>query len=448
MYEYQQSQRPQPQPSTNTRMNNKYNTNLSSHPYYSSPTYDEIPPSIMQFGRDDLDFLNAPPTSASGSVASSIHPKNTAQTTEPSSTGAAAIPTSSPSYFATNFPDFQEQDSITQKLNQYRELEQSINGTLANIKENSPSTPPSFPNNNVQSNFDFYKAQPQYNQGGIGGGGGHPLTPPLSFDHHYDRQPKDPIQSPSQTEEYSKLQRDFASLLEQHQKLLISKEEIENRLKEKISLLSQKISNLERSNSTYGGGTSSISSSASSDWLREKEQYERRIKVMQRQYDAKISDLVHQFEREKGASLGILRERMRAEVGLLIPRIKESCKRHYQRISKESIDGLSFRLKNQYESLIAKIRSQNRAELRLRDDEWRCRLKDERDQIIRQAEAKWNDKLNRLRMQKFSTGSYGNYSNSNNIYSNNNNNHRTSSTNSRHPLESLSGNYFDQNSFF
>ena len=165
---------------------------------------------------------------------------------------------------------------------------------------------------------------------------------------------------------------------------------------------------------------------------------------MQRQYDAKISDLVHQFEREKGAALGILRERMRAEVGLLIPRIKESCKRHYQRISKESIDGLSFRLKNQYETLISKIRSQNHTELRLRDDEWRCRLKDQRDQIIKEANDKLNDKFGKF------GGKQNNFIDNNQYYINNKNISSLSSSDPhrRLPLESISGNYFDENSFF
>ncbi len=121
--------------------------------------------------------------------------------------------------------------------------------------------------------------------------------------------------------------------------------------------------------------------------------YEQRLSQMQRENDAKISALVGQFEREKGAALQILKSKIKAQVNLLIPRIKERCQSVYVRKLNTVKDELAAQFRDQYEGIIRKMQDERLLERRLWHRQLRERLEEERREVAFALRAKYEMKI-------------------------------------------------------
>lgn len=125
----------------------------------------------------------------------------------------------------------------------------------------------------------------------------------------------------------------------------------------------------------------------------DRETYERRIQTLRRDYDGKIADLVKQFEREKAATLEILKSKVKAEVSLLLPRLCEQ----FQRAYKEKVNSLKINLtghlRDQFEGRLRRLREEHAVERRVWQRQAREQIEKERTEITQKLKAKYEMKI-------------------------------------------------------
>lgn len=126
-------------------------------------------------------------------------------------------------------------------------------------------------------------------------------------------------------------------------------------------------------------------------------EYDGRIEEMQREYDAKTANLVRHFEKEKASALEILKTKVRAEISLLIPRMKEQCKQAYVDKVRSVRDELSLQLRSEYEAKLRRVREEHALERRLWQRQTRELVEKERIETVQKLKAKYELKLMDIR---------------------------------------------------
>ena len=122
-------------------------------------------------------------------------------------------------------------------------------------------------------------------------------------------------------------------------------------------------------------------------------EYERRLIEIQRDNDNKIGNLVRHFEKEKSSALEILKTKIRAEVSLLIPRIKEQCARIYSEKLGRVREALAQRFREQYEGQLHRMRDDHAVERRLWQRQLRDQIERERAEIAQKLRAKYEMRM-------------------------------------------------------
>jgi hypothetical protein len=203
------------------------------------------------------------------------------------------------------------------------------------------------------------------------------------------------------------LQKDLDEMLYQHQQVIKLKNEVENglqmeldvakkdlrrerdqresereKLQRNIRDLKERIRDLERRPS---GRTRTVSFADGDDRC----DYQRRLVELQRENDAKISNLVRHFEKEKSAAIEILKTKIKAEISLLIPRIKEQCQRAYVGKIQDLRDSLSSQYRNQYEETVRRLKEEHVLERRVWQRQTRDQLEYCKSEIIQKLRAKY-----------------------------------------------------------
>lgn len=121
--------------------------------------------------------------------------------------------------------------------------------------------------------------------------------------------------------------------------------------------------------------------------------YERKLVEVQRDHDAKIANLVRQFDREKAAALEILKSKVKAEVSLLIPRIKDRCHKAYAERFQTLRDSLADKFRQHYEDKIRIIRDENSSDRRVWQRQVREQVERAREEIEQKLKAKYEMRL-------------------------------------------------------
>lgn len=216
----------------------------------------------------------------------------------------------------------------------------------------------------------------------------------------------------------AKLQLDLDNMLRQHQQVIKLKNEVEHGLQMELDVArrdlkrekdtresekerharamretNERLRELQRSvvdGEEYKGRGRRVTFSGSGSPARE---YERRLAEMQRESDSKISGLARQFEKEKAAALEILKTRIKAEVNLLVPRIKEQCQRSYVQKMRQIKDTLAAQFRSQYEDTLRRMRDEHAMERRMWQRQMREQLEHERAEIAQKLKAKYELKI-------------------------------------------------------
>lgn len=130
--------------------------------------------------------------------------------------------------------------------------------------------------------------------------------------------------------------------------------------------------------------------------LKKTRDYEQRIAQMRVEHDKKIGTLVKQFEQEKQSAMEILKTRIRSEINLIIPHIKEQCKESYtQAIARAKLDAQRS-VEAKYESIMRALREEHRldkaaalrdlkARYELERREWQQRVRERYELKLMQA---------------------------------------------------------------
>lgn len=235
-------------------------------------------------------------------------------------------------------------------------------------------------------------------------------------------------------QQLSKLQQDLDSMLHQHQQVIKLKNEVERglqlelditrrdlkrekearqtekeRLQKNIRELNEKIRDLERKVTTLNRAKQKKKRSVTfrdyDDYEYEDEsqnerlsratveEYEERISNMRMEHDAKIANLVRHFEKEKAAALEILRSKVKAEISLLVPRIKEQYLRAYSNKLKGIKEDVASRLRTEFEAKMRRLREEQAMERRLWQRQTREIVERERQEALQKLKAKYELKL-------------------------------------------------------
>lgn len=114
-------------------------------------------------------------------------------------------------------------------------------------------------------------------------------------------------------------------------------------------------------------------------------EYEQRIAGMKREHDLRITQLINQFEQEKRSAMDIMRTRIKTELSLIIPKLKQQFKDTYtQSITKARISAESA-AQGKYEQALRSVREEH-----LRDKEQSLRDLKARYELERR---EWQEKL-------------------------------------------------------
>ena len=141
-----------------------------------------------------------------------------------------------------------------------------------------------------------------------------------------------------------------------------------------------------------------------------------KIEALKLHYDRKIANLVGQFEQEKASALEIMKTRAKAEINLLIPKLKSQLQTNLERNQSEVVN----KIKGQAQVYIQKLKQDFQMERQVLIEHLRRKHFEEIKQIKNQLQIKFEMKLNeeRQKLQKNKSNSYSNGSNSNSGYSN------------------------------
>lgn len=214
-------------------------------------------------------------------------------------------------------------------------------------------------------------------------------------------------------QQLNKVQQDLESMLRQQEHVIKVKNEVEDSLQKELETaqrdsrrqqelrknereryermiadLKSKISELEtRLKNVRTSSTTATRPSLRLDWSSSNQ--EKRLVEMQRQHDTRIASLVRQFEREKESALQILKTRIKAEVSLLVPRIKEQCQRAFSEKLARTKEVLASHYRTHYEDQIRKLQEEQAMERRLWQRQMRENLEHDRHEIINKLKAKY-----------------------------------------------------------
>lgn len=235
-------------------------------------------------------------------------------------------------------------------------------------------------------------------------------------------------------QQLSKLQQDLDSMLHQHQQVIKLKNEVERglqlelditrrdlkrekearqgekeRLQKTIRELNEKIRDLERKVTSLNRAKQKKKRSVTfrgyddyeddDEFQNERlsratvEEYEEKISSMRMEHDSKIANLVRHFEREKAAALEILRSKVKAEISLLIPRIKEQYLRAYSSKLKGIKEDMASRLRTEFEAKMKRLREEQAMERRLWQRQTRETVERERQEALQKLKAKYELRL-------------------------------------------------------
>lgn len=236
-------------------------------------------------------------------------------------------------------------------------------------------------------------------------------------------------------EQMNKLNRDVDTMIVQHQQVLKLKNEVERGLQKELELarkeltrekderqtdlnryhktvreLHKRIAGLERkleeSRRMARGNARCVSFDDDDDdeegkvagrlgtqmaWGRNA--YAERVQALRRDYDSKISNLVRQFEREKAATIEILKSKVKAEVNLLFPRLRDQFQRAYTEKISTLKSRLATQLREQYESRLRHIKEEHSVERRVWQRQMRERIEKERTELTQRLRAKYEIKV-------------------------------------------------------
>lgn len=120
---------------------------------------------------------------------------------------------------------------------------------------------------------------------------------------------------------------------------------------------------------------------------------ERRLVQVKKEHDSKVASLVRQFEKEKAAALEILKSKIRAEVSLLIPQIKERYQRAYEQRVESVRASTATQIKGQYEERLQRIREDHAMERRVWQRQAREQIERERRDLAKRLKAKYEMRL-------------------------------------------------------
>lgn len=349
-----------------------------------------------------------------------------------------------------------ESPSLAQDVERCRRLEESIHGTINAIKANAPSLPyqassTSYHHHQPPQQHAFATSPETITNSRPFAAKNVALTPPSSNDKpqlafHQEFPPLhgqilDNLgpqgQRESETQAQAernhrmymeKLQNDIDELMKQHANVIKLKSEVEKGLqlelevtrkdlrrereareteKERYSRQIRELKDRIRSLETrldeardHRGGRRPRAVSFAGDHdsfgrggAMTRGEYERKLADMQREHDAKIANLVRQFDREKAAALEILKSKVKAEVSLLIPRIKDKCQRVYAERFQSLRDSLASKFRQHYEDKVRMIREEAASERRMWQRQAREQIERERDEMEQKVKAKYELRL-------------------------------------------------------
>lgn len=139
-----------------------------------------------------------------------------------------------------------------------------------------------------------------------------------------------------------------------------------------------------------------------------------KIEALKLHYDRKIANLVGQFEQEKASALEIMKTRAKAEINLIIPKLKSQLQANLERNQSEVVN----KIKGQAQVYIQKLKQDFQMERQVLIEHLRRKHFEEINQIKNQLQIKFEMKLNEER-QKLKKERSSNYVNYGNGYSNN-----------------------------
>ena len=233
------------------------------------------------------------------------------------------------------------------------------------------------------------------------------------------------------SQQLQKLNGEFDLMIKQHQQVLSLKNEVERGLQSELEItkreltrekefrqtdrekyqrnikdLNNRIRELERrmeelkrgGQPTRKGKSRSISFyDDDDDYERVPREYEERLEKLRRENDVKIANLVRHFEKEKAAALEILKSKVKAEISLLIPRMKEQCQKAYTEKARTLRDSLSIQFRDQYEAKLRRLKEEHVVERRVWQRQAREQVEQERAGIVQTMKAKYELKIMEVR---------------------------------------------------
>lgn len=117
--------------------------------------------------------------------------------------------------------------------------------------------------------------------------------------------------------------------------------------------------------------------------------YEERISACHQHYDRKISALIQRFEQERQSNAEIMRARMKAEVNLLLPRIRQQCLEQATRRTQEAVD----HVKAKCAAYLRRMREDFDGERAALKEQMRRKLDQDRHVIYGQLKEKFDHRL-------------------------------------------------------
>ena len=117
--------------------------------------------------------------------------------------------------------------------------------------------------------------------------------------------------------------------------------------------------------------------------------YEEKISACHQHYDRKISALIQRFEQERQSNAEIMRARMKAEVNLLLPRIRQQCLEQATRRTQEAVD----HVKAKCAAYLRRMREDFDGERAALKEQMRRKLDQDRHVIYGQLKEKFDHRL-------------------------------------------------------
>jgi len=108
-----------------------------------------------------------------------------------------------------------------------------------------------------------------------------------------------------------------------------------------------------------------------------------------RQGDARIASLAKHFEREKAATVEVMKARFRAEVGLLVPRIKDRLQAAYRERIRSTETRMGELLRTEYDARIQRLQEEHAMEIKVMCRQMRQQVAQERADLAERFRQKY-----------------------------------------------------------